>query len=450
VPVSVANLAQQSPNALSGDASAPKSAKQQIPPKLTGNDHFQTPGQPGQNQTKDATILDSSSDSDLNSATATIAQSILPQAPLAEEKGETRTEDAVPWASTNLPVVQQASEDGAAPAAAQNPVIPGMATTPVASALFPAVPSLPRSEAAGTTTNNGSTAGSIRVKLADKHFVTEPMPSDHRINASDIAPAQDASASTATNSVAQAREAQFSAAALKQATSASKKDASRIEPTAKSKDQNTDTTNSSDAASLDSQPAKPQPSSPSQVLAISEKTTGQAPSMPASTKAAAPKSGTTDPSMSPALSDGVDDTAPSPLPLLVNTARLMQEANRSDFRIGMQTPELGNINIHTSMIAHTFSAQIFVERGEAAHALAGELPGLYARLADQKVLSGPIQIHADAMATSSGMAHDPQQQQSQPSQQKAPTGFAGDFLPGPKAISSLEILSAGDRLDIRI
>jgi len=135
------------------------------------------------------------------------------------------------------------------------------------------------------------------------------------------------------------------------------------------------------------------------------------------------------------------------LPAVVSTAKLMQSLTQSEFRIGLQSREMGTINIHTSIAARTFSAQIFVERSEVANMLMRELPDLYSRLADQRVLAGPIQIHNDGLSTLTAFDQGGRQDSAQP--------FAGDLRPTSlekkiEAVPILEAIPAGDRLDVRI
>ena len=142
-----------------------------------------------------------------------------------------------------------------------------------------------------------------------------------------------------------------------------------------------------------------------------------------------------------------DESIPAQLHSMVNTARLAQGIDQSELRIGMQMRELGNIDIRTSMAAHAFSAQIFVEHGEVAKTLTNELPGLYARLADQQVPAGQIQIHGSGLSASAGFDHSGRQRSEE---SHASTQDLRGFKPETKAAPILEAAAAGDRLDIRI
>jgi flagellar hook-length control protein FliK len=142
-----------------------------------------------------------------------------------------------------------------------------------------------------------------------------------------------------------------------------------------------------------------------------------------------------------------DEITPSQLPTIVNTAKLVQGIGQSELRIGLQSRELGSVDIRTSIAAHTFSAQIFVEHRDVANTLSSELPGLYSRLADQRVLAGPIQIHSDGLATSAGFDQGQQQEYVPRTESNYRVGV---FERESKAAPIFDVMAASDRLDIRI
>jgi len=119
--------------------------------------------------------------------------------------------------------------------------------------------------------------------------------------------------------------------------------------------------------------------------------------------------------------------------------------SQSEFRVGMQSQEFGNIDIRTSVARHMFSAQISVEHTDVAKSLTAQLPGLYHRLADQQVAVGNIVIHGQNLETSSGLAHDAQRQGWQPQGHSGAKSNAEPLL----SVITEGIDSAG-RLDIRI
>ncbi len=150
---------------------------------------------------------------------------------------------------------------------------------------------------------------------------------------------------------------------------------------------------------------------------------------------------------SSAETDGPDEALPGAASSPV-TAKFVQGMSQSEFRVGMQSQEFGNIDIRTSVNRHMFSAQISAEHSDMARSLATELPTLYSKLADQHVPVANIVIHGQSLATSSGLAQDTQQRptwRSSP-QSQGNTSSNAETVPAPIA----ESLAAVGRLDIRI
>ncbi len=145
--------------------------------------------------------------------------------------------------------------------------------------------------------------------------------------------------------------------------------------------------------------------------------------------------------------EGPDETLPASASSPV-TAKLVQGMSQSEFRIGMQSQEFGNIDIRTSIARHMFSAQISVEHGDVAKSLTAQLPGLYHRLADQQVAVGNIVIQGQSLGTSSGLARDAQ------SQGWHPQSHSGASTAESNAKPILPVITEGTdsagRLDIRI
>ncbi len=154
-------------------------------------------------------------------------------------------------------------------------------------------------------------------------------------------------------------------------------------------------------------------------------------------------------SSSPAVAaetDGPDEALPittsSPI-----TAKFVQGMSGSEFRVGMQSQEFGNIDIRTSVARHMFSAQISVEHSGVAKSLATELPALYSKLADQHVAVANIVIQGQSLGASSSFAQDAQQQQGWRPQQSHGSASSNSeaILP-----AMVEALDSQGRLDIRI
>jgi hypothetical protein len=83
---------------------------------------------------------------------------------------------------------------------------------------------------------------------------------------------------------------------------------------------------------------------------------------------------------------------PAPLALpVINAARLIQSMGQSEIRVGMRSTEFGNISISTSTTRDVISAQISLDHGELAKALATHLPEMQARLGGNQ----PMDIRID-------------------------------------------------------
>jgi hypothetical protein len=146
--------------------------------------------------------------------------------------------------------------------------------------------------------------------------------------------------------------------------------------------------------------------------------------------------------------DGPDETLPTSGSSPVS-AKLVQGMSQSEFRVGMQSQEFGNIDIRTSVARHMFSAQISVEHSDVAKSLTAQLPGLYHRLADQQVAVGNIVIHGQSLGTSSGLAQDAQSQSWQP-QSHSTGGTTAKLNVEPVLPVMADGINSAGRLDIRI
>jgi hypothetical protein len=138
--------------------------------------------------------------------------------------------------------------------------------------------------------------------------------------------------------------------------------------------------------------------------------------------------------------EAVPTTASSPI-----TAKFVAGMSQSEFRVGMQTQEFGNIDIRTSVARHMFSAQISVEHSDMAKSLTTDLPILYSKLADQHVPVANIVIQGQSLATSSGLAQDAQPRNWQPQNQHFGRTIAEVMVP-----AVMQTIDSGGRLDIRI
>ncbi len=161
-------------------------------------------------------------------------------------------------------------------------------------------------------------------------------------------------------------------------------------------------------------------------------------------EAVKPAGGTPSSAASMTDADGPDEAVPTTASSPI-TAKFVAGMSQSEFRVGMQTQEFGNIDIRTSVARHLFSAQISVEHSDMAKSLTTELPTLYSKLADQHVPVANIVIQGQSLATSSGLAQDAQPRNWQPQNQHFSRTTAEVMLP-----TVIQTIDSGGRLDIRI
>ena len=140
----------------------------------------------------------------------------------------------------------------------------------------------------------------------------------------------------------------------------------------------------------------------------------------------------------PAHAKAQDNAPPAVLPStpalpVINTARLIQNMGQSEMRVGMRSPEFGNISISTSATRDLVSAQISLEHSELARTLAVHLPEMQERLGNtHQAMNVRIDLNGQGTGTSAGISNssadgsrgDRQQRNSAASTQ-ATNGFGG-------------------------
>ena len=87
---------------------------------------------------------------------------------------------------------------------------------------------------------------------------------------------------------------------------------------------------------------------------------------------------------------------------VINSAKLIQSMGQSEMRVGMQSNEFGNISISTSATRDLISAQISVDHGELAKALAVHLPEMQAKLGTNQAMDVRIDMNGSASGQGSG------------------------------------------------
>jgi hypothetical protein len=88
----------------------------------------------------------------------------------------------------------------------------------------------------------------------------------------------------------------------------------------------------------------------------------------------------------------------------VNTARLIQRAGDAEIRVGMRSSDFGNVSISTVTTRNSISAQIAVDHGELAKAIAAHLPEVQARLGENQ----PLEMRVSTSHQAAGLMGDAQ------------------------------------------
>ena len=152
--------------------------------------------------------------------------------------------------------------------------------------------------------------------------------------------------------------------------------------------------------------------------------------------------------------------APQSAPV-INTARLIQNMGQSEMRVGMRSSEFGSISISTSAVRDGVSAQISLDHGELAKALAAHLPEMQARLGGNQSVDVRIDMNGQKMGqgtgTSGGGSNGSNDGGSGARRQAANTGStqSGNGFGESRFSAAAASTTAGDsrfntRLDIRV
>jgi hypothetical protein len=161
-----------------------------------------------------------------------------------------------------------------------------------------------------------------------------------------------------------------------------------------------------------------------------------------------------------------DNTASASLPTpqappVINTAKLIQSMGQTEMRVGMKSSEFGNISINTSTTRDAITAQISLDHGELAKALAAHLPEMQARLGVNQPMDVRINMYGAGTgqnAGTSGGAANGSSDQSQSGRQQsgnAASSYAGNSVAerqlSPAVAAATTSYGGLDaRLDIRV
>jgi hypothetical protein len=97
----------------------------------------------------------------------------------------------------------------------------------------------------------------------------------------------------------------------------------------------------------------------------------------------------------------------------MSSSKIIQSLGQTEMRVGMRSPEFGNISIRTSSTPGVISAQISLDHSDLAKVLVTHLPEMQAKLSEAQ--SGSIQSAmneksaATSQDSSKGSSQNPQQ-----------------------------------------
>ncbi len=147
--------------------------------------------------------------------------------------------------------------------------------------------------------------------------------------------------------------------------------------------------------------------------------------------------------------------APEVLPV-INTAKLIQSMGQSEMRVGMRSNEFGNISIRTSATRDLISAQISLDNGDLAKALATHLPEMQTRLGSSQAVNVRIDMTGQgagqATGTSGGMSNGSADESRGGRQQagSSASSVSGDRSAERQPTQAVAAIATGDRLNARL
>jgi hypothetical protein len=151
--------------------------------------------------------------------------------------------------------------------------------------------------------------------------------------------------------------------------------------------------------------------------------------------------------------------AAPPMPPAINAAKLIQSVGQSEMRVGMRSNEFGNISINTSATKELVSAQISLDHGELAKALATHLPEMQTRLGNNQAVDVRIDMNGQGQGTgtSSGMSNSSSDHSRENRSQagSAASAFSRAGAGEPMSSISGAVMTAGEggtssRLDVTV
>jgi len=158
------------------------------------------------------------------------------------------------------------------------------------------------------------------------------------------------------------------------------------------------------------------------------------------------------------VSDGRNlpsEPANSPLPAAgsaINTARVIQNMNETEMRVGMRSTEFGDISIRTMVTQQQMQTQISVDHSELVSALTAHIPSVQAKLGADYGLHASIEVSQGGASFSNNQGQSSQKDHKPftPSTQidgTAPLAETDRMFTRP--VTAVAPLMEGSRLDIR-
>jgi flagellar hook-length control protein FliK len=182
--------------------------------------------------------------------------------------------------------------------------------------------------------------------------------------------------------------------------------------------------------------------------------TMQVASAPVTTTDHAATSLATQPHAPPTLPPSTLPPAPAadgPPNRLVDSAKLVEAAGRSEMRIAMDTERLGPVELRAHMVGDQVGAAITVEKRDAHSMLAAELPALQQALSDKQLRVEQVTLLHASLGSTAGDAGASQRQDQRSSAHASTTpwpGGSGGFAQTASNIPQSEIFDSKGRLSV--
>jgi hypothetical protein len=109
----------------------------------------------------------------------------------------------------------------------------------------------------------------------------------------------------------------------------------------------------------------------------------------------------------PMVSDGASTVSSGG----INTARLIQNMNETEMRVGMHSAEFGDISIRTMVSQQQVQAQISVNHSELVNALSAHIPSVQAKMGDEYGLHAHIEVSQNSASFSNQSGQSSQRDQ---------------------------------------